>query len=164
MIITVRASVECEEGVRSQAERTCSAGVVGAERPGETEGERPRPPGALEQGDGNTGHHANTRSVCAGEAPKTVPWFRLDRGGDARAVVLDGLEPGRDNASCPGLGVEARESSHGDQFTGVRRPTHSRTPMSSIRQVPSSRNIRIRRCHSGSLDQVGCMAFRSGLE
>jgi hypothetical protein len=37
----------------------------------------------------------NTRAVFAGEAPKTVPWFQLDRGGDAWAVVLDGLEPGQ---------------------------------------------------------------------
>jgi hypothetical protein len=37
----------------------------------------------------------NTRAVFAGEAPKTVPWFQLDRGGDAWAVMLDGLEPGQ---------------------------------------------------------------------
>jgi hypothetical protein len=37
----------------------------------------------------------NTRAVFAEEAPKTVPWFQLDRGGDAWPVVLDGLEPGQ---------------------------------------------------------------------
>src|SRR5438128_10311426 len=34
------------------------------------------------------------RKVFASEAPRTRPWFQLDRGGDAWPVLLDGLKPG----------------------------------------------------------------------
>jgi hypothetical protein len=36
-----------------------------------------------------------TRSAFASLAPKTQPWFQLDRGGDAWPVVLAGLAPGQ---------------------------------------------------------------------
>lgn len=35
------------------------------------------------------------RSVMAEKAPRTVPWFQLDRYGDAWPVLLEGLEPGQ---------------------------------------------------------------------
>jgi len=34
-----------------------------------------------------------TRAALSAEAPKTKPWFQLDRGGDAWPVILEGLEP-----------------------------------------------------------------------
>jgi hypothetical protein len=38
---------------------------------------------------------AQTRAAFEREAPKTKPWFQLDRGGDAWPVLLEGLEPGQ---------------------------------------------------------------------
>jgi hypothetical protein len=36
-----------------------------------------------------------TRQAFSAQAPKTQPWFQLDRGGDAWPVILDGLTPGQ---------------------------------------------------------------------
>jgi len=37
---------------------------------------------------------AQVRSAMSAMAAKTIPWFQLDRGGDAWPVVLEGVEPG----------------------------------------------------------------------